>query len=145
MLEFGWDAVVGWLLEHGTRILIILVVGVVLWFALKKSLPPLVRRTLTRTMKGETKEGIKKRTDTLTSVFMGTGRVLIGVAVIFMILSDIHAACLSELLVGEASCWSSSVEALSSIITSSTAGLSLPETSLSDLYSKPLLSSERSS
>ena len=83
-----WTPVIGWLLEHGTRILIILVVGAVLWFAWRKSLPSLVRRTLVRT-RGETIESIKKRTDTLFSVVLGVGRLLIIIVVIFMILSEL--------------------------------------------------------
>ena len=77
-----------WFLEHGTSILIILVVWAVLWLALKKSLPPLVRHTIVRT-KGESKEGIKKRTDTLVSVFMGAGQVIIALLVLFMLLSEV--------------------------------------------------------
>ena len=83
-----WTVVTDWLLQHGTRILLILVVGLGLWFTLKKLLPPLVRRTMTRT-KGESKEGIKKRTDTLLSVFMGVGRILIVIVVVFMVLSEL--------------------------------------------------------
>jgi len=83
-----WTPVIDWLLEHGTRILIILVVGAVLWFAWRKSLPSLVRRTLVRT-RGETIESIKKRTDTLFSVVLGAGRLLIIIVVIFMILSEL--------------------------------------------------------
>jgi len=83
-----WTPVIDWLLEHGTRILIILVVGAGLWFTLKKFLPPLVRRTLVRT-RGETKEAIKKRTDTLFSVVLGAGRLVITIVVIFMILSEL--------------------------------------------------------
>jgi len=83
-----WTPVIDWLLEHGTRILIILVVGAGLWFAWKKFLPPLVRRTLVKT-RGETKEAIKKRTDTLFSVFLGAGRFFIIIVVIFMILSEL--------------------------------------------------------
>ena len=83
-----WTPVIDWLLEHGTRILIILVVGAGLWLALKKFLPPLVRRTLVRT-RGETKEAIKKRTDTLFSVVLGAGRLVITIVVIFMILSEL--------------------------------------------------------
>jgi len=83
-----WTPVIDWLLEHGTRILIILVLGAGLWFAWKKFLPPLVRRTLVKT-RGETKEAIKKRTDTLFSVFLGAGRLLIIIVVIFMILSEL--------------------------------------------------------
>ncbi len=83
-----WTLVTGWLLLHGTRILIILAVGVGLWFALKKLLPPLMRRTMVKT-KRETKEGIKKRTDTLLSVFMGVGRIFIVVVVVLMVLSEL--------------------------------------------------------
>ena len=89
MLEFNWGMVVSWLLEHGTRILIILVLGIVLWFALKKLLLPMVRRTMARSMKGESKEGIKKRTDTLLSVFMGAGKILIVMVVVFMVISEL--------------------------------------------------------
>ena len=89
MLEFSWGIVISWLLEHGTRILIILVVGVGLWFVLKKLLLPMVRRTMARSMKGESKEGIKKRTDTLLSVFIGAGKILIVMVVVFMVISEL--------------------------------------------------------
>ena len=89
MLEFSWGMVISWLLEHGTRILIILVVGVGLWFVLKKLLLPMVRRTMARSMKGESKEGIKKRTDTLLSVFIGAGKILIVMVVVFMVISEL--------------------------------------------------------
>jgi len=89
MLELSWATVVNWLVEHGTRILIILVVGAGLWFALKKFLPPMMRRTMARPVPGESKEGRKKRTDTLLAVFMGIGKILIVVIVVFMILSEL--------------------------------------------------------
>jgi len=88
MLELSWGTVVSWLLEHGIRILIILVLGVALWFTLKKLLPPLVRRHMVRA-RAESKEAIKKRTDTLLSVFMGIGKILIVLVVVFMILSEV--------------------------------------------------------
>jgi small-conductance mechanosensitive channel len=87
-MELTWEAVVNWLKYPGIRILIILVVGVGLWFALKYFLPPLVRRVIVRT-RGESKEGIKKRTSTLVAVLMGTGRLLIVIVVLFMILSEL--------------------------------------------------------
>jgi len=77
-----------WILEHGIIILIILLVGVVLWLAMIRLLPSLVRRTVVKT-KGESKEGIKKRTDTLVSIFMGVGRAVIVIIAIFMILSEL--------------------------------------------------------
>ena len=78
-----------WFLEHGISIFAILVLGVGLWFALDRFLPLLVRRTMVRT-KGESKEGIKKRTDTLVSVFMGAGKVIVVVFVMFMVLSELN-------------------------------------------------------
>jgi len=87
MPELSWAAVVNWLGAHGPHILVILVVGAVLWFALNKFLPPIVGR-LMATTKGESKEGIKKRRDTLVGVLSGVGRVFIVVVAIMMILDE---------------------------------------------------------
>jgi len=84
-----WTPVTDWLLQHGTRILIILLLGVGLWFTLRKLLPPLVRRTVTRTREKESKAGMEKRTKTLVGVFMGAGKISIGIIIIFMILSEL--------------------------------------------------------
>lgn len=89
MLELSWANVVSWLLEHGTRILIILALGIVLWLVLKKSLPPLLRRTMARHRQKESKKAFKKRTDTLLAVFIGAGKILIVMAVIFMVISEL--------------------------------------------------------
>ncbi|MFH1003117.1 MAG: mechanosensitive ion channel domain-containing protein [Chloroflexota bacterium] len=78
-----------WFLEQGTSVLITLVAGLGIWVAYQKFLPPLVRRLMVRT-KGESKEGVKKRQETLLVVFMGTGRVLIVLLVIFMALSELN-------------------------------------------------------
>jgi len=40
-------------------------------------------------MKGESKEGIKKRTDTLNSVLMGAVKIIIAIVVVFMILDEV--------------------------------------------------------
>jgi len=84
-----WTPVTDWLLQHGTRILIILLLGVGVWFTLKKLLPPLVRRTVARTREKESKAGMEKRTKTLVGVFMGSARVVLGIIIIFMILSEL--------------------------------------------------------
>jgi len=84
-----WTLVTDWLLQHGTRILIILLVGVGLWFTLRKLLLPLVRRTVARTREKESKAGMEKRTKTLVGVFMVAGKVVIGITIIFMILSEL--------------------------------------------------------
>lgn len=87
MAGFSWDLVVSWLLGHGVRILFILAIGAGLWFSLRKFVPPLLHNAIKRT-KGESKEGIRKRTDTLVGVLMGTGKVLIVLVIVFMILSE---------------------------------------------------------
>ena len=89
MPELSWATVVTWLLDHGIRILIIAVVGAVLWFALNKSLPPVVRRAVARTRHKESKEGMEKRTDTLLSIFKGIGHLLIIIVGIMMVLSEV--------------------------------------------------------
>jgi small conductance mechanosensitive channel len=77
------------MIDHGIRILIIVAVGAVLWFALNKFLPPIVRRSVARTKYKESKEGIEKRTNTLLSIFKGAGRVFIVIIGIMMILSEV--------------------------------------------------------
>ena len=84
-----WTPVIDWLLAHGTRILIILVAGTALWFIFKKSFPLLIRGALVRT-KGESKEEINKRMDTLFSSLLGVGKFVIIVVIIFMILSELE-------------------------------------------------------
>jgi len=87
MTELSWATVVNWLIEHGIRILIIAVVAAALWFALNKFLPPIMGRLMTKT-KGESKEGIKKRKDTLVVILGGIGRVFIVTVAIMMILDE---------------------------------------------------------
>jgi small-conductance mechanosensitive channel len=89
MPELSWATVANWLVDHGIRILIIVVVGAVLWFVLNKFLPPIVRRGVSRTKYKESKEGIEKRTNTLVSIFRGVGRVFLVVIGIMMILSEV--------------------------------------------------------
>jgi small-conductance mechanosensitive channel len=89
MPELSWATVVTWLIDHGIRILIIAVVAAVLWFALNKFLPPIVRRTVSRTGYKESKTAIEKRTNTLLSVFKGMGRVFIVIVAIIMVLDEV--------------------------------------------------------
>jgi small-conductance mechanosensitive channel len=83
------DNIKQWFVDHGVRIVIILVVGIVLWFILRQTLPPLVRRVVGRPQRGESREGVRKRADTLQGVFMGIGRIIIILLVVFMILSEL--------------------------------------------------------
>jgi small-conductance mechanosensitive channel len=81
-----------WILEHGVKIVIILVVGFVLLAALKKFLPTLVSRFMARPIRGESQQGIKKRANTLLGVFLGLGRVIIILLILLMVLSEVGVA-----------------------------------------------------
>jgi small-conductance mechanosensitive channel len=89
MSGFNWDPVMSWFLDHGIRVLFILGVGVALWYLLQRLLPPMVRHALKRT-KGESREGIRKRTETLVGVLMWAGKILIVLIFVFMILSEFN-------------------------------------------------------
>jgi small conductance mechanosensitive channel len=81
-----------WFLAHGLTTVVILVVGIVLWIIAKKTIPPLVRRIMTRPQKGESREGLHRRADTLQGVFLGLTRVIVLLLVIFMILSELNVS-----------------------------------------------------
>ncbi len=93
------ETIQSWFLEHGISIVIILVVGVVLWIVLKQTIPPLVRRVMARPVRGESREGLKRRADTLQGVFLGVGRVFIILLVVVMILSEFEVS-ISAILAG---------------------------------------------
>jgi small-conductance mechanosensitive channel len=82
-----WNSITEWLVQHGIKILIILVAGIILWFLIQRLIPPLVNRTVEKT-KGETKKGLEKRTNTLVGVLIGISRVIIVVVVLLMILNE---------------------------------------------------------
>jgi len=89
MPELSGATVVAWLIEHGIPILIIIVVGAVLWFALNRFIPRVLRRVVAQTGYKESKEGLEKRTNTLLSIFKGLARVLIIIVVVIMILDEV--------------------------------------------------------
>jgi small-conductance mechanosensitive channel len=82
------ETIQGWFLDYGVKIIILLVVGVVLWAVLKRVIPPLVRRIISRPMPGESREGRKRRADTLQGVFLGLVKIAIILLVALMILSE---------------------------------------------------------
>ena len=88
-MVISWVTVVNWLVEHGSRITLVLAIAVLSWFMLQRVLPPIVRRAVIHYGKGDSKRGIDNRTNTLVRVFTGTGRVLIFVITLFMVLSEL--------------------------------------------------------
>ncbi|MBM3141456.1 MAG: mechanosensitive ion channel family protein [Chloroflexi bacterium] len=84
-----WNPIINWLLEHGPRILFIIAISVAVYYLLRHFVPIVVKRTVTGTMVGKPKSAIKKRTDTLSNVFIQTGMVFVGVVAIFTIVAEL--------------------------------------------------------
>ena len=79
-----------WLLTHGVKIVIIIVIGITLLTLMKKFLPPLMDKIMARPVQGESKQGIKKRADTLLGVFLGLGRIIVILITLLMVLSELN-------------------------------------------------------
>jgi small-conductance mechanosensitive channel len=77
-----------WFLEDGMNNVIVLIVGVILWLVLRRAIPPLVRRIMSRPVRGESREGLKRRSDTLQGVFLGLIKISIILMVVLVILSE---------------------------------------------------------
>jgi small conductance mechanosensitive channel len=82
------NAVYDWFIAHGIRILVIILIAVALYFLLRRFVPLLIKRTVTRRMKGQLEDEIKQRCDTLSSVFVSTGIVIIAIITLFTILPE---------------------------------------------------------
>ncbi len=88
-MEITGESIVSWLADHGIRIAIILVLAIAGWFLLSRALSPILRRVVNHYSRGDSKRGIDNRTTTLSRVFIGTGKVLIVIIGLFMILSEL--------------------------------------------------------
>jgi small-conductance mechanosensitive channel len=85
-----WTIVTNWLNSHGWRILLIIILALAIYFAIRHFIPLVVGRTIARAMKRKPKSAIKKRTDTLSNVFIDTAAVLIVIVAVFMVLSELE-------------------------------------------------------
>jgi small conductance mechanosensitive channel len=84
-----WDPVIDWLVSHGVRILVILILAWIINRVLKRLLPTAVRNAVARGMAGQPEGEIQKRAETLSRVFVATGMVLIATGAIFTILPEL--------------------------------------------------------
>lgn len=80
--------VIDWFITHGIRVIVIILVAVALYFLLRHFVPPAVKKLVTRQMKRQPKGEVKKRVDTLSSVFVNTGMVIIVIFTIITILPE---------------------------------------------------------
>ncbi|MFA5055978.1 MAG: mechanosensitive ion channel family protein [Dehalococcoidia bacterium] len=87
-----WFATHGkdWFIDHGVRILLIIVFSTLLYLALRKAIPHAMQITMGKgKWSSKAKEEQAKRTKTLSKVFVVTSGILILVIALFMILSEL--------------------------------------------------------
>jgi small conductance mechanosensitive channel len=84
-----WEPVTDWLLEHGTRIAIILAISIVMYYVMRRTVRTMVRHALERTMEDVPEAEIKKREETLTWLFYTTAKIIIAVVALVLILSEV--------------------------------------------------------
>ena len=77
-----------WLAVHGGRIGIIVVLSLVLFFAVSRGLPGIIKNSVKQGMTGQTEEEIAKRSDTLATVLVVTSQVVILGTAVMMLLSE---------------------------------------------------------
>ncbi|MCJ7521077.1 MAG: mechanosensitive ion channel family protein [Dehalococcoidia bacterium] len=83
-----WTTVTDWLLSHGVRIAIIIAIALVIYFVMHHTVRRVVRQSLSITMKDMPQEEIKKREETLTWLFYTTGKIVIGVIALVLIMAE---------------------------------------------------------
>ena len=83
-----WSTIQDWLLSHGVRILIIILVSAVLYFVLRR-LIPIVLKHMMKMKDDKSNESLEKRTKTLSSIFTTTGLLVIMASAAFMILAEL--------------------------------------------------------
>lgn len=85
-----WSTVQDWLLSHGVRILIIILISAVLYIALRRLIPLILKNTMRQRKKGKKdKESLEKRIKTLSGIFVTTGLLVIIASANFMILAEL--------------------------------------------------------
>jgi len=84
-----WNSISDWLLSHGVRILIIIVIALVIYFIMYYTVRRVVRHSLSVTMKDVPQPEIDKREETLTWLFFLTSRVVIALITLVLILSEV--------------------------------------------------------
>ena len=87
--DIDWERVTDWLLTHGLRILLVLVLVLVADIALRVVIPHVIRPAVTRQMKGKPDEEIEQRSHTLVAVLQGSGRFVLVVWALFTILPEL--------------------------------------------------------
>jgi small-conductance mechanosensitive channel len=95
----NWDDISDWLAADGARVVAIIAVAFVVDFALHRVIPRALRLAVERQMKGDLEEEIEQRVHTLSSVFTGTGRLIV-VLVALLTLLPLAGISIGPLLAG---------------------------------------------
>ncbi|MBI2859132.1 MAG: mechanosensitive ion channel, partial [Chloroflexi bacterium] len=89
-----------WLTEHGARILIIVVLTLLMFFGHSRAIPVAVKKTVQRGMVGHPQDEVDKRSETLVTVLVTTGQVIILGAGSLMLLNELLPGRIGPLLAG---------------------------------------------
>lgn len=84
-----WSTVTDWLQAHGWKILLIIVLSVVAYFALRRLVPPIMKRAVAAQMRGKDEDEVKQRADTLAGVLIKTSVVIVAIVALFTILAEV--------------------------------------------------------
>jgi small-conductance mechanosensitive channel len=87
--DIDWERVTDWLLTHGLRILLILLLAFAGDLVLRLVVPRVIRPAVTRQMKDKPEEEIQQRIRTLVAVLRGSGRFVLVVWALFTILPEL--------------------------------------------------------
>ncbi len=79
---------IDWLKNSGVSILIVIVIAAVAYFVLRRLIPLIIKQTMAQHMKGRLEEDIKKRSDTLSSMLIKIGLIIIVILALFTILPE---------------------------------------------------------
>lgn len=88
-MDITWESIMNWLVEHGSRIVLILALSIIAWIMLKKLMPSIIRRAVVHYGQGDSERGIDNRTSTLVRVYSGASKIVIFVIALFMVLSEL--------------------------------------------------------
>lgn len=89
-MQFDWKPIIDWLIVHGTRILIVLLLAWIIYRLVKRFIPRLITPAVARGMTGKPKEEAQQRAHTLGQVLITTSLVLIVLGAFFMVLSELQ-------------------------------------------------------
>lgn len=86
--EVNTDVIKNWLIEYGIQIAIVLVVSIITLFILGITGSRIITAIVAQRPSGQSEEEVKKRANTLSSVLLASGQVLIIIIAVMIILSE---------------------------------------------------------